>query len=92
MVEAQTHIVIDNGTGYMKGGFSGENAPKAVFPTLIGIPKEGKLLTDKNMYNDYSLITYYDSIAFTKYSMRIIALNTITNPHYPVVTYFKKKK
>ena len=49
MVDTQVHLVIDNGTGYMKGGFSGENAPKAVFPTLIGIPKEGKLLTDKNI-------------------------------------------
>ena len=49
MVEAQTHIVIDNGTGYMKGGFSGENAPRAVFPTLIGNPKENQLLTDTNI-------------------------------------------
>ena len=49
MVDAQIHVVIDNGTGFMKGGFSGENAPRAVFPTLIGIPKENKLLTDKNI-------------------------------------------
>ena len=49
MVATQIHIVIDNGTGYMKGGFSGENAPRAVFPTLIGTPKENKLLTDKNI-------------------------------------------
>ena len=49
MVDTQIHIVIDNGTGYMKGGFSGENAPRAVFPTLIGTPKENKLLTDKNI-------------------------------------------
>ena len=44
MVDTQIHVVIDNGTGYMKGGFSGENAPRAVFPTLIGTPKENKLL------------------------------------------------
>ena len=49
MVDAQIHVVIDNGTGFMKGGFSGENAPRAVFPTLIGTPKENKLLTDKNI-------------------------------------------
>ena len=49
MVDTQIHVVIDNGTVFMKGGFSGENAPRAVFPTLIGTPKENKLLTDKNI-------------------------------------------
>ncbi len=46
MVDAQVHVVIDNGTGYMKGGFSGENAPRSVFPTFVGTPNKGKLLTD----------------------------------------------
>eukprot|EP01084_Bolivina_argentea_P037971 70203_1 len=31
--------VIDNGTGMMKVGFSGDEAPLAVFPTLVGRPK-----------------------------------------------------
>lgn len=44
MVDAQVHTVIDNGTFYMKAGFSGEEAPRSVFPTLIGKPKEGALL------------------------------------------------
>ena len=47
MVDSQVHVVIDNGTGYMKGGFSGENAPRSVFPTLVGTPNKGKLLTDE---------------------------------------------
>ena len=46
MVDAQVHVVIDNGTGYMKGGFSGENSPRSVFPTFVGTPNKGKLLTD----------------------------------------------
>lgn len=49
MVDAQVHVVIDNGTGYMKGGFSGENAPRSVFPTLVGTPNKGKLLTDEKI-------------------------------------------
>jgi len=49
MVDAQIHIVIDNGTGYMKGGFSGENAPRAVFPTIVGTTIKGKLLTDEKI-------------------------------------------
>ena len=32
MVDAQVHTVIDNGTFYMKAGFSGEEAPRSVFP------------------------------------------------------------
>ena len=33
------NIIIDNGTGYCKAGFSGEEGPRAVFPSLIGRPK-----------------------------------------------------
>lgn len=32
-------IVIDNGTGLTKAGFAGAEAPKSVFPTIIGSPK-----------------------------------------------------
>jgi len=36
--EAQA-IVIDNGTGMCKAGFSGEDAPRAVFAAVVGVPK-----------------------------------------------------
>lgn len=29
-------IVIDNGTGMMKAGFAGDEAPKVYFPSLVG--------------------------------------------------------
>jgi actin-related protein len=32
-------IVIDNGSGICKAGFSGEDAPRAVFPSIVGRPK-----------------------------------------------------
>lgn len=32
-------LVIDNGSGMCKAGFAGEDAPRAVFPSLIGRPK-----------------------------------------------------
>lgn len=38
-MENSSHIVIDNGSGLIKAGFSGEEAPKAVFPTICGRPK-----------------------------------------------------
>lgn len=32
-------IVIDNGSGLCKAGFSGDESPRAVFPSIIGRPK-----------------------------------------------------
>lgn len=32
-------IVIDNGSGMCKAGFSGDDAPRAVFPSIVGRPK-----------------------------------------------------
>lgn len=31
-------LVIDNGSGMCKAGFSGEDAPRAVFPSIVGRP------------------------------------------------------
>ena len=33
------HLIIDNGSGYIKSGFSGEEGPRAVFPGIVGRPK-----------------------------------------------------
>ena len=37
--EGQPHVIIDNGTGFTKAGFSGEEGPRAVFPAVVGRPK-----------------------------------------------------
>ncbi|KAJ7447030.1 actin 2 [Mycena galericulata] len=34
-----TALVIDNGSGMCKAGFSGEDAPRAVFPAIVGRPR-----------------------------------------------------
>ena len=34
--EATPKVIIDNGTGYVKAGFSGEEGPRAVFPAIVG--------------------------------------------------------
>jgi actin, other eukaryote len=39
MAEEQQTIVIDNGSGVVKAGFSGEDAPRAIFPSIVGRPK-----------------------------------------------------
>lgn len=32
-------IVIDNGSGMCKAGFAGDDAPRAVFPSIVGRPR-----------------------------------------------------
>ncbi|RLI30535.1 hypothetical protein DRO48_03075, partial [Candidatus Bathyarchaeota archaeon] len=39
-------IVMDNGSGYTKCGFSGKDTPDAVFPTVIGVPKYGMAMPE----------------------------------------------
>jgi actin-related protein len=39
MSEGKPHLIIDNGSGYIKAGFSGEEGPRAVFPGIVGRPK-----------------------------------------------------
>lgn len=39
MVDAQIHCVVDNGSGCIKAGFSGEEAPLHIFPTIVGKTK-----------------------------------------------------
>ena len=33
-------VIIDNGSGMCKAGFAGEDAPRAVFPSIIGRPRQ----------------------------------------------------
>jgi len=37
--EEQSSLVIDNGSGMVKAGFSGDDAPRAVFPSIVGKPR-----------------------------------------------------
>lgn len=39
MDEEVTAVVIDNGSGICKAGFAGDDAPRTVFPTVVGRPK-----------------------------------------------------
>ena len=37
--ELITALVVDNGSGMCKAGFAGEDAPSAVFPSVLGRPR-----------------------------------------------------
>ncbi len=34
--DKKEYVVIDNGTGFIKAGFSGEDLPRCVIPTVVG--------------------------------------------------------
>mmetsp|Transcript_32655 Transcript_32655/g.74036 ORF Transcript_32655/g.74036 Transcript_32655/m.74036 type:complete len:379 (-) Transcript_32655:100-1236(-) len=37
-------VIIDNGSGHVKAGLAGDEAPSAVFPALVGRPKHGQMM------------------------------------------------
>ena len=37
-------LVCDNGSGMVKAGFAGDDAPRAVFPSLLGRPRHKVIL------------------------------------------------
>ncbi len=39
-----TALVCDNGSGMVKAGFAGEDAPRAVFPSIVGRPRHAGVM------------------------------------------------
>uniref|UniRef100_A0A8D3ECL3 Actin-like n=1 Tax=Scophthalmus maximus TaxID=52904 RepID=A0A8D3ECL3_SCOMX len=44
MMDYKTPIVLDTGSGLMKAGFSDEEHPNVIFPTIIGMPKYEEIM------------------------------------------------
>ena len=40
-------LVIDNGSGMCKAGFAGDDAPRAVFPSIVGRPRHQVRITSE---------------------------------------------
>jgi actin-related protein len=53
MAEEQTTCVIDNGSGVVKAGFSGEDAPRAIFPSIVGRPKNPGVIIGVEAKDEY---------------------------------------
>jgi actin len=45
-------VVIDNGSGMIKAGIAGDDAPRVYFPSVVGVPKYDKMIgsDDKSFY------------------------------------------
>eukprot|EP01083_Nonionella_stella_P312251 1116204_1 len=51
--EEGTSVVIDNGSGWMKGGFAGDDAPRAVFPSIVGRPRQKSVMVGMGQKDVY---------------------------------------
>jgi len=50
--EAQA-LVVDNGSGMVKAGFAGDDAPRAVFPSIVGRPKHPGIMVGMDQKDAY---------------------------------------
>jgi len=46
-------IVIDNGSGVINAGFSGENQPSVKFPSIVGVPRTDKQMVGVESKSEY---------------------------------------
>ena len=46
-------LVIDNGSGMCKAGFAGDDAPRAVFPAVVGRPRYNAVMTGMGQKESY---------------------------------------
>ena len=53
MTEEVAAIVIDNGSGICKAGFSGEDQPKTLFPAVVGRPKHTGVMINSGSQDTY---------------------------------------
>ncbi|ELA41756.1 actin CyI, cytoplasmic [Vittaforma corneae ATCC 50505] len=51
--DAKSPIVIDNGSGVVKAGFAGDDAPRAVFPSIIGTPRHQGVMVGMGQKDSY---------------------------------------
>jgi actin-related protein len=51
--EDQAALVIDNGSGMVKAGFAGDDAPRAVFPSIVGRPKHAGVMVGMGQKDTY---------------------------------------
>ena len=46
-------LVVDNGSGMVKAGFAGDDAPRAVFPSIVGRPRHQGVMVGMGQKDSY---------------------------------------
>ena len=53
MGEEVAALVVDNGSGMCKAGFAGDDAPRAVFPSIVGRPRHQGVMVGMGQKDSY---------------------------------------
>jgi len=53
MEEELAGLVVDNGSGMVKAGFAGDDAPRAVFPSIVGRPRHQGVMVGMGQKDSY---------------------------------------
>jgi actin-related protein len=53
MEEEPAGLVVDNGSGMVKAGFAGDDAPRAVFPSIVGRPRHQGVMVGMGQKDSY---------------------------------------
>jgi len=53
MDEEAAALVVDNGSGMVKAGFAGDDAPRAVFPSIVGRPRHQGVMVGMGQKDSY---------------------------------------
>jgi len=53
MDEESAALVVDNGSGMVKAGFAGDDAPRSVFPSIVGRPKHQGVMVGMAQKDSY---------------------------------------
>jgi len=51
--DEQPALVVDNGSGMVKAGFAGDDAPRAVFPSIVGRPRHQGVMVGMGQKDSY---------------------------------------
>merc|ERR1712080_348227 len=62
MEEEVAALVIDNGSGMCKAGFAGDDAPRAVFPSIVGRPRHHGIITNWDDMEKIWHHTFYNEL------------------------------
>jgi len=53
-----TALIIDNGSGMCKAGFAGDDAPRAVFPSIVGRPRHQGVMVGRMIWKKFGIILF----------------------------------
>jgi actin beta/gamma 1 len=53
MADEEAPLVVDNGSGMCKAGFAGDDAPRAVFPSIVGRPRHQGVMVGTGQKDSY---------------------------------------